>query len=311
MTQRYIEAIVNTGEVQIFHLNRHLNMNSSNENTVSHRSYYELEEAFPVDKNECQWKYYQEKNESKEQIPKGTSAKIKIKKCNKHGRNNNDHPDNIRGISMWDIHCIPHVIIKKKPGSIIKCKKLINQNGQLIELYNDEEYTVDINGITTTYIHRLLTPSDSYTCEELKSAVTKIVSEDCTLGGAIDPDFDKTFKDFPDENCGFEVAVGQEYAIQHCLYCLVCDTKAELSQRVDAFILCAWIGTYDSNIEMIVNHSKWAANFMLNCFTKYPSMKGMSSSLLVNYDDAERTLKYLLGVGNNTVSKTKINYSIY
>ena len=42
---------------------------------------------------------------------------------------------------------------------------------------------------------------------------------------------------------------------------------------------------------------------MLNCFTKYPSIKGMSSSLLVNYDDAERTLKYLLGVDNyNMVS---------
>ena len=313
MIQKSIGVIADSGErLTLLSFQANLNVNLRNENTTeSHRSYYEQEEAFLVDTDGCQWKYSQLiKNEPKEPTPKGTSAVTKIKTSNKHGRNNNDPSDYVRGISMWDIHCIPQVIVDKmKQYSInkeIKCTKLIiDYNNQLpieFELYNDEKYTVDINGITTTFIHRLLTPSDIYTSEELADAVIRIVSEDCTLGGAIDSEFDKTFKDFPDENCGFEVTVGQEYAIQHCLYSLVCDNEAELSQRIDAFILCAWIGTFDSNIKMIVNHSKWAANFMLNCFAKYPSMKDMSSSLLVNYDDAERILKYLLGVNNNMVS---------
>ena len=306
MNQNIIKVIVNTGEEQFLNYQTNLYMNSynQNQNIESHRSYYEQEEEpYPTDKDnkDCQWIYYQVPN------PKGTSAVNKIKKCNKHGRNINDGTDYVRGISMWNIHCIPKVIVdKRKPNSIINCRKLIiNGNNQLpteFELYNDKEYTVDINGTTQTFIHRLLTPSDSYTCTELTDAVTRIKSEDSILGGALDSDFDKPFNDFPDENCGFEVAVGQEYAIQHCLYSLVSDNEAELSQRIDAFILCAWIGTFDSNIEMIVNHSIWAANFMLNCFTKYPPIEGMSSSLLVNYDDAERTLKYLLGVDNNTVS---------
>jgi len=125
---------------------------------------------------------------------------------------------------MWNIHCIPKVIVdKRKPNSIIKCRKLIiNRSNQLpteFELYNDKQYTVDINGTTQTFIHRLLTPSDSYTCIELTNAITSIKSiEDCILGSTINPDFDTPFNDFPDENCGFEVAVGQEHAIQHCLY---------------------------------------------------------------------------------------------
>lgn len=295
MNLKSIKVIVKTGEEQILNFQTNLNvMNSNNQNTESHRSYYEQEEAYPTDKDntDCQWKYYQVL------APKGTPAVDIIKKCYKHGRNKNDPEDYVRGISMWDIHCIPKVIVdNKKPNSLIKCRKLIiNGNNHLPTKF---EYTVDINGITHTFIHRLLTPSDSYTCTELVDAVTNIKSEDCILGGAIDSDFDTPFNDFPDENCGFIVAVGQEYAIQHCLYSLVSDNKAELSQRIDAYILCAWIGTFDSNIEMIVNYSKWAANFILNCFTKYPSIKGMSSSLLVNYDDAESTLNYLLGVDNN------------
>ena len=93
---------------------------------------------------------------------------------------------------------------------------------------------------------------------------------------------------------GFQIAAGKEYAIQHCLYSLICDASAELAQRIDAFILCAWVGSFDGSVTDIVQHSNWAANFILNCFSKYPSVVGMSSSLLVNYDDAENLLKHLL-----------------
>jgi hypothetical protein len=216
-----IEVIVNTGEEQLLNFQTNLNVNSNNQNTESHRSYYEQEEEpYPTDKDnkDCQWKYYQVPT------PKGTPKVNIIKKCNKHGRNTNDPADYVYGISMWNIHCIPKVIVdKRKPNSIIKCRKLIiNRSNQLpteFELYNDKQYTVDINGTTQTFIHRLLTPSDSYTCIELTNAITSIKSiEDCILGSTINPDFDTPFNDFPDENCGFEVAVGQEHAIQHCLY---------------------------------------------------------------------------------------------
>lgn len=100
--------------------------------------------------------------------------------------------------------------------------------------------------------------------------------------------------EFPDDDCGFQIAAGKEFAIQHCLHSLICDESAELLQRIDAFILCAWVGSFDGSVKDIVTYSRWAANFILNCFSKYPSVVGMRSSLLVNYDDAEKLLKYLL-----------------
>jgi len=57
-----IEVIVNTGEEQLLNFQTNLNVNSNNQNTESHRSYYEQEEEpYPTDKDnkDCQWKYYQ------------------------------------------------------------------------------------------------------------------------------------------------------------------------------------------------------------------------------------------------------------
>jgi hypothetical protein len=101
------------------------------------------------------------------------------------------------------------------------------------------------------------------------------------------PDFLK-LKSFYQKNMNkldFELGCGRDYVMQYCLMNNFNNNFEKIDDRIDSYIICAWIGTFEESIDKIINHSKWASNLIKNSLNINCCLHDMNSSFIIDYDD--------------------------
>ncbi|RYE37565.1 MAG: hypothetical protein EOP48_28520 [Sphingobacteriales bacterium] len=91
-----------------------------------------------------------------------------------------------------------------------------------------------------------------------------------------------------------ERAVGPMYAGQRALKGLANDPSNSASDRCDALVLYAWLGSLEATIDELVDLSPWASEFILEGMKKYGQGQSTDSNYLLNFGDAVESLKYQL-----------------
>ncbi len=84
------------------------------------------------------------------------------------------------------------------------------------------------------------------------------------------------------------------YAVQYALKNFVNDEENSTNDRIDAFVLYAWIGSLEATIDELVNLSVWASEFILESLRRYGPNLPNDSNFLMNYGDAVHSLQYQL-----------------
>jgi hypothetical protein len=92
----------------------------------------------------------------------------------------------------------------------------------------------------------------------------------------------------------FESAAGMERAAQNSLELLVRDPTISISVdvRLDAVILCGWLGSFDGSIDEIFGLSRWAGNFILDAMLAYKPPISSSATILMDHSDAIESLAF-------------------
>jgi hypothetical protein len=262
--------------------------------TVSdcHRAHFDGEEILPMTTAKAGWKYF-----------KGNGSE---KMCQPFGKNSNGGWP--RGISFWHPHCVPKVMVdeakKHSPEKHLKCcclhstDALVNVS-QYFNVIQDREYTVNISGDDTTFYHCLLVPCAANTQETLTNAARDIIKYDCILGAGCGLSNVECFNF--DE---FETAGGPEFAAQNALRRLFDDDKNTVSERIDAFILAGWLGSFEGSIDCLLSESLWAAGFICNCLVRYGISDTMDSHDLMHYHDALQSLQFM---GADAIEQLRCN----
>eukprot|EP00981_Chlorochromonas_danica_P011977 scaffold4358_cov177-Ochromonas_danica.AAC.31 len=236
-----------------------------------HRSYLEGSDPFGGE----EWQYYE-------------FVKDKPKLCQTDGK----LKDFGRGISMWEPHCFPKILLDKRNDLKAKCKKLKNTDGlpaQFNVLF-DRTYDASIGGIEVVFTHYLLTPSGQFEDSIINTARDNLNTNDCTFEAAGGEQLHDLGIDFDD--C--ERAVGSMNACQRALKDLVNDLNNPASDRCDALVLYAWLGCLEATVDELVGLSPWASEFILEGMKKYGQGPFTDSNILLNFIDAKESLKYQL-----------------
>lgn len=238
-----------------------------------HRSYMEGNDPFGVE----EWKYYE-------------FAKGQPKLCQTHGKAKSG-TGVARGISMWQPHCFPNTLLDKRNGSKVKCKLLRGADGlpRQFNVLLDRTYNASIGGSNVEFFHYLLTPSGQFEENVINAARHNLNAVDCVFEAGSGP-HNLDAIDF--EDC--ERAVGPMYAAQRALKDLVNDPSNSVSDRCDAFVLYAWLGSLEVTIDELVDLSPWASEFILEGMKKYGQSPSTDSNYLLNFGDAVESLKYQL-----------------
>eukprot|EP01035_Chromulina_nebulosa_P025006 gene25006-32583_t len=243
----------------------------------AHRSHYENMPPF----TSIEWKYYE--------YQKGNP-----KKCQIFG-NRKDGTGLCQGMSMWNPHCFPLSVLNApmRSGSKVKCKILksdyVLPNEFVVLL--DRQYKASINGNEVIFTHYLLSPSGQYQESEINRAINelKLIQKECSFGACSEP---HNFYAFDFSDC--ENAVGPMYAAQLAIKCLTNDQNNSVSDRCDALILYAWLGSLELTIDELVDVSPWASEFILKAMKKYGQYLPNDSNIAMNYGDAVDSLIFQL-----------------
>lgn len=237
-----------------------------------HRCYQEGSDPFSGE----EWKYYEWKNGEP-------------KRCQTYGKNK-DGSGYCRGFSMWDPHCFPKSLLDKRNGLKVKCKLLSDADNLPVEfkVLSDRTFDAVVGGNNINFTHYLLTPSRQCEEDDINTACGNLITHDCDIEACVEPT-DLSFIDFDD--C--ERAVGAMYAGQCALKNLVDDPENSVSERCDALVLYAWLGSLEASIDELVDLSPWASGFILQCLKKYgPDLS--DSNLILSFGDALGSLQYQL-----------------
>lgn len=237
-----------------------------------HRCYREGCDPFSGE----EWKYYE--------IVEGQP-----KLCQTHGKMK-DGTGCSKGFSMWYPPCIPKILLKD--SGHVKCKTLKSGNILPTEfnVLIDRVYDATISGNNIEFIHYLLVPSAQYEQNAIHSALGNLITADCTLeAGGQSSGLD--IIDFDD--C--ERAVGTLYAGQCALKCLINDINNSVSDRYDALVLYAWLGSLEASIDELVSLSPWASEFILEGMKKYYyQTPSTDMTYSMNIGDAVESLEFQL-----------------
>jgi hypothetical protein len=236
----------------------------------AHRSYYEGDN--PLDTDRLPWRYYGEHRH-----------------CQRMGKNKNV-AGFTKGISMWSPHCVSAVVLRNADDRRVLCKVYRSENlPSELMIIEDRKYIISVNGNNVEFTHYLLTPNGAYTAEQIQQAFLAIVAAECGLagGGLTDPN---TTIDFE----SFESAAGMERAAQDSLEFMVRDPACSISVdvRLDAMVLCGWLGSFDGSIDEIFGLSPWAGNFILGAMLTYKPPISSSATILMDHSGAVESLTF-------------------
>jgi hypothetical protein len=168
---------------------------------------------------------------------------------------------------------------------------------QIFNVIRDREYTVNISGVDTIFYHCLLVPCSANTEETLTNAAIDVIKCDCTCGLS---NVDVECFNFDE----FETAGGPEFAAQNALRQLFNDDQNTVSERIDAFILAGWLGSFEGSIDCLLSESLWAAGFICNSLVRYGISDTMDSHDLMHYYDALQSLQFM---GADAIEQQRYN----
>lgn len=239
-----------------------------------HRSYVEGSNPFCRE----EWKYYE-------------FVRGEPKKCQTHGKLK-DGTGFARGISMWQPHWFPKTMLDTRNELTIKCKILANRDPLPTEftVLLDRIFTATIDGRETMFTHYLLAPSGQQTESAINDARGNLVTTDCSFEAGGESHDDIAVIDFDD--C--ERAVGPLYACQCSLKEFVNDFSNAESDRCDAMVLYAWLGSLEATVDELVSLSPWGSEFILKAMAKYGRGPTVDSNYIMNFEDAMSSLTYQL-----------------
>lgn len=241
---------------------------------------YECHGGYPEGSNPFgreEWKYYE-------------FIRGEPKKCQTHGKLK-DGTGYARGISMWQPPCFPKTMVDNRNELTLKCKILADHDPPPTEftVLRDRIYTTLIVGRETEFVHYLLTPSGQLTESAVNDARGNLVTTDGSFeaGGGT---HNIAVIDFDD--C--ERAVGPLDACQCSLKEFVNDPSNAESDRCDAMVLYAWIGSLEATVDELVSLSPWGSEFILKGMRKYGRDPTADFNYLMDFEDAVASLAYQL-----------------
>jgi hypothetical protein len=195
-------------------------------------------------------------------------------------------------ISMWSPHSASAVVLQDADGRRVLCKAYRPANlPPELRISQDRNYIVSIYGNNVEFTHYLLTlaPRGDFTTEHIQQAFLALVDEECELvsGGLPDPSNTLAIESFVS-------AAGMERAAQNSLELLVKDATISISVdvRLDAVILCGWLGIFDGSIDEIFGLSPWAGNFILDAMLAYKPPISSSATILMDHSNAIESLAF-------------------
>ena len=94
---------------------------------------------------------------------------------------------------------------------------------------------------------------------------------------------------------GYKKHILRSIVAQCSLKSVIMDDVNCLSDRWDAMVLYAWIGSLEANIDELVFHSSWAAEIIVEAMKKYGPAFPNDSNFLYHYSEALDSLQYHLG----------------
>lgn len=214
------------------------------------------------------------------------------KRCQVYGKLCDDITKYCKGLSMWDSHRFPIVLIESANGKKITCKKLDSRDGlqNEFDIVLDRIYVASINGQIISFKHYFLIPKGQYKENEIDATrhgnlVVYGCCEEFESAGGL-----HELIGFDD----FEKAVGPMCAGQYALEMFVQDHENSMSDCYDAFILYGWLGSLEATIDELVDLSPWASEFILGALKKYGPILTEDSNYLMSYGDAVDSLQYQL-----------------